>query len=119
MRDHLGPALHREGLGAVRLMIWDHNRDRMFERAKAVFDDPEAARYVWGTAFHWYMGEFFENCRLVHEAWPDKHLLFTEGCVERGPHMGVWSSGEKYARSVIQDLNHWTEGWVDWEPFAG
>ena len=22
--------------------------------------------------------------------------------------------GERYARSVINDLNHWTEGWVDW-----
>lgn len=114
VRDHLGPALHREGLEDVRLMIWDHNRDRMFERAKAVLDDPEAAKYVWGTAFHWYMGDFFENCQRVHEAWPDKHLLFSEGCVEKGPHTGNWSPGEKYARSVIQDLNHWTEAWVDW-----
>ena len=114
VRDHLGPALHREGLENVRLMIWDHNRDRMFERAKAVLDDPEAAKYVWGTAFHWYMGDFFENCQRVHEAWPDKHLLFSEGCVEKGPHTGVWSSGEKYACSIIQDLNHWTEAWVDW-----
>jgi glucosylceramidase len=114
VRDHLGPALHRDGLEAVRLMIWDHNRDRMFERAKAVLDDPQAARYVWGTAFHWYTGDFFENCQHVHEAWPDKHLIFSEGCVEKGPHIGVWRSGEKYARSIIQDLNHWTEGWVDW-----
>ena len=114
VRDHLGPALEREGLGHVRLMIWDHNRDRMFERAKAVLDDPEAARYVWGTAFHWYTGDFFENCQRVHEAWPDKHLLFSEGCQEGGPHIGSWAPGERYARSVIQDLNHWTVGWVDW-----
>jgi glucosylceramidase len=114
VRDHLGPALHRAGLGAVRLMIWDHNRDRMFERAKVVFDDPKAAGYVWGTAFHWYMGDCFENCQLVHEAWPDKHLIFTEGCVEKGPHIGSWSPAEKYGLSIIRDLNHWTEGWVDW-----
>jgi len=114
VRDHLGPALHREGLEKVNLMIWDHNRDRMFERAKAVFDDPEAAKYVWGTAFHWYMGDFFENCQRVHDAYPDKKLLFTEGCVERGTHFGLWAPGEKYAQSMIQDLNHWTVGWVDW-----
>jgi len=114
VRDHLGPALHADGLGDVRLIIWDHNRDRMFERAKAVYDDPDAAKYVWGTGFHWYMGDFFENCQRVHDAWPEKKLLFTEGCAENGPHIKSWQVGERYARSMIQDLNHWTVGWVDW-----
>jgi glucosylceramidase len=114
VRDHLGPALHEEGLADVRLVIWDHNRDRMYERAKAVFDDPKAARYVWGTGFHWYSGDFFENVQKVHDAYPDKKLLFTEGCVERGPQTGAWHLGERYGRSLIQDLNHWTVGWVDW-----
>ena len=49
-------------------MIWDHNRDLMFERAKVVFDDPEAARYVWGTGFHWYVGDYFDNVQRVHDA---------------------------------------------------
>ena len=114
VRDHLGPALHQEGLGEVRVIIWDHNRDRMFERAKVVFDDPEAAKYVWGTGFHWYMGDFFENVQRVHDAYPDKQLLFTEGCQEGGPHTGEWGLGERYARSIINDLNRWTVGWVDW-----
>ena len=114
VRDHLGPALHADGLDAIKLIIWDHNRDRMFERAKAVYDDPEAAKYVWGTGFHWYMGDFFENCQRVHDAWPEKKLLFTEGCAENGPHIKSWQVGERYARSMIQDLNHWTVGWVDW-----
>ncbi len=114
VRDHLGPTLHRFGMSDVRLMIWDHNRDRMFERAKAVLDDPEAAKYVWGTAFHWYTSDCFENVQRVHDAWPDKQLLFSEGCQEGGPHLGEWSMGERYARSMIQDLNHWTVAWVDW-----
>lgn len=114
VRDYLGPVLHDEDLEHVNLIIWDHNRDRMFERAKAVLDDPEAAKYVWGTGFHWYMTDSFENCQRVHDAYPDKKLLFTEGCVERGTHFGSWSPGEKYAQSIIQDLNHWTVGWVDW-----
>ena len=114
VRDYLGPALHREGLGDVKVIIWDHNRDRMYERAKVVLDDPKAAEYVWGTGFHWYVGDFFENVQRVHDAYPDKHLLFTEGCMEGGPHLSEWAPGERYARSMIQDLNHWTEGWVDW-----
>jgi glucosylceramidase len=50
----------------------------------------------------------------VHDAWPDKHLLFTEGCQEGGPHHGQWEVGERYARSMIADINRWTVGWIDW-----
>ena len=114
VRDYLGPTLRDAGLGHLRLIIWDHNRDRMYERAKAVLDDPQAAQYVWGTGFHWYNGDHFDNVLRVHEAYPDKALLFTEGCQEGGPHLGEWGLGERYARSMINDLNRWTVGWVDW-----
>jgi glucosylceramidase len=114
VRDHLGPTLAREGLGGVKIIIWDHNRDHIYERALAAYDDPEAAKYIWGTGFHWYCNDSFDNVQRVHDAWPDKHLLFTEGCQEGGPHPGEWALGERYARSMIRDLNHWTEGWVDW-----
>jgi glucosylceramidase len=53
VRDHLGPALQAAGLGDVRIVVWDHNRDAMVERASTIFGDPEAARFVWGTGFHW------------------------------------------------------------------
>ena len=36
VRDYLGPALEQAGLSRLRVIIWDHNRDRMFERAKVV-----------------------------------------------------------------------------------
>jgi glucosylceramidase len=114
VRDWLGPALQTAGLGDVKLMIWDHNRDRLYERAKIVLDDPQAAAFVWGVGFHWYCGDYFDNVQLTHDAYPDKHLIFTEGCQEGGPHVGSWLTGERYARSIINDLNRWTEGWVDW-----
>ena len=114
VRDHLGPALHAAGLGHVRIVIWDHNRDALVERASVVYADPEAARYVWGTGFHWYGADHFDQVQLVHDAWPDKALLFTEGCQEGGPHIGEWEVGERYARSLINDINRWTVGWIDW-----
>jgi glucosylceramidase len=114
VRDYLGPTLHTAGLGDVKVIVWDHNRDRLFERAKAVLDDPKAAHYVWGVGFHWYCGDHFDNVQLTHDAYPDKHLIFTEGCQECGPHLGSWDTGERYARSIINDLNRWTEAWVDW-----
>jgi len=114
VRDHLGPALHKAGLGHIAIVIWDHNRDLMVQRAGTVYADAEAAKYVWGTGFHWYGENHFDHVQLVHDAWPDKHLLFTEGCQEGGPHHGSWALGERYARSIINDLNRWTVGWIDW-----
>jgi glucosylceramidase len=114
VRDHLGPELHKAGLGHIAIVIWDHNRDLMVERAGTVYADPEAAKYVWGTGFHWYGESHFDHVQLVHDAWPDKKLLFTEGCQEGGPHHGSWALGERYARSIINDLNRWTVGWIDW-----
>ncbi|MDE2095441.1 MAG: glycoside hydrolase family 30 protein, partial [Burkholderiales bacterium] len=84
------------------------------ERASVIYADPEAAKYVWGTGFHWYGENHFDHVQLVHDAWPDKRLLFTEGCQEGGPHHGSWELGERYARSMINDLNRWTVGWIDW-----
>jgi glucosylceramidase len=114
VRDHLGPELAGAGLSHVKIVIWDHNRDHMVERASVVLSDPAAARYVWGTGFHWYGEDHFDHVQLLHDAWPDKQLLFTEGCQEGGPHAGSWDLGERYAHSMINDLNRWTVGWIDW-----
>jgi glucosylceramidase len=58
---------------------------------------PKLRSYVWGTGFHWYMEDHFEHVQLVHDAWPDKQLLFTEGCQEGGPHWaaGSWPSATR------------------------
>jgi glucosylceramidase len=114
VRDHLGPALHGAGLGHIKIVVWDHNRDHMVERAGVVYADPEASRYVWGCGFHWYGEDHFDHVQLLHDAWPDKQLLFTEGCQEGGPHHGAWELGERYAHAMINDLNRWTVGWIDW-----
>ena len=114
VRDHLGPALQRAGLSYVKVIIWDHNRDLLIERARVAYGDSAASKYIWGTGFHWYGEDKFDNLELHHDAWPDKKLLFTEGCQEGGPHTGEWALGERYARSMISDFNRWTVGWVDW-----
>ena len=114
VRDHLGPALEAAGLGHIKILGWDHNRDLMVERASVLYGDPDAARCFWGLAFHWYGEPHFDHVRQVHEAWPDKGLLFSEGCQEGGPHADSWAAAERYALAVVNDLNHGTVGWIDW-----
>lgn len=114
VKNHLGPVMRGAGLSDVNIVIWDHNRDIMVERASVVLSDPEAAQYVWGTGIHWYGGEEFDKVEKVHDLFPDKHLLFTEGCQEGGVRLGEWFTGERYGRNMIGDLNAWTEGYLDW-----
>lgn len=114
VRDHLGPALERAGLGHVRIMIWDHNKERVYERAKAAFEDAAAAPYIWGICFHWYSGDHFEALSAVHDRFPDKKLFFSEGCQEGGVHLGSWDTGERYGHDLMGNLNNHTVGWTDW-----
>ena len=114
IKNHLGPSLEKHNLLDRKVIIWDHNRDVMVERARTVLSDPDAAKYVWGTGFHWYCGDHFDNVQNVHDEFPDKQLIFTEGCQEGGPHIGSWDLGERYATSIINDLNRWTVAWIDW-----
>ena len=114
IKNFLGPALKRNKYLDKKLVIWDHNRDVMVERSRTVLSDPDAAQYVWGTGFHWYNGDHFDEVQKVHDEFPDKELIFTEGCQEGGPHIGSWDLGERYATSIINDLNRYTVGWIDW-----
>jgi len=114
VRDFLGPTLRKSGLDA-HLMIWDHNRGIMYQRAQTVYEDPAAAQYVWGMAYHSYSGNHLDNPEAVHDAFPDKNLLFTEG--SRGFTTDPdeeWRNGEWYGRNILLDLSHWAMGWTDW-----
>lgn len=117
IKHYLGPTMRQSSAKDVNILIWDHNRDIIVERAQAVLEDPEAAQYVWGTAFHWYVSEAFDNVGRVHELFPDKGLLFTEGCQEGGVHWDSWKTGERYARNIIGDFNNYCQGYIDWNLF--
>lgn len=116
VKNYMGPTLEKAGMSVVKLMVWDHNRGLMYQRAKTVLEDPDAAKYVWGTGFHWYTGDHFDNVRLVSEAFPDKKLLFTEGCVYPFNYDSLlnWNYGEVYGKSIVMDLNNGASGWTDW-----
>lgn len=109
VRDYLGPTLKNNGLSNLKLMIWDHNRGIMYQRAQSVYDDPGASQYVYGLAFHYYVGDHFDNVRMVHDAFPDKKLIYTEAGMG-----GNWETGMRVTRNMIMDLNNWTNGWTYW-----
>ena len=121
LKNYLGPTMQKNGLGDKKIIVWDHNRDLIYQRASTILGDPDAAKYAWGVGFHWYErwsggDEVFDNVERVHESFPRKNLLFTEGCVDpfKLDEVNDWKLGERYGRSMIHDFNDGSVGWTDW-----
>ncbi len=121
LRDYLGPVMARRGLKDVHIIVWDHNRDLIVQRAQTILGDPKAAQYAWGIGFHWYEDwsggtQMYDNVALVNRLYPAQHLIFTEGTPGNFDSTGYgrWSLGEAYGRSMIHDFNSGAEAWTDW-----
>ncbi len=121
LKNYLGPIFEKEGLGDKNIVVWDHNRDLITDRANTIFEDPEASKYAWGIGFHWYetwTGGLpkYDNLKNINESFPSKNLLFTEGCVEGfdSEKLHYWPNAERYGNSMINDFNSGVVGWTDW-----
>jgi glucosylceramidase len=121
IKTYLGPTLAKQGMSDKKLIAWDHNRDLIYQRASTIFNDKEAAKYIWGIGYHWYetwtgSAMMFDNVRRVAETFPDKKLMFTEGCTDRfdAARINEWALGEVYGHSMVNDFNNGTVGWTDW-----
>ena len=75
IKHFLGPAFHNAGI-STRIILYDHNADRP-DYPISILNDPEARKFVDGSAFHLYRGRI-EALSQVHDAYPEKNLYFTE-----------------------------------------
>ncbi len=114
--DHLRKKLDEAGLTDVRINCWDHNKDLIVERCEETFSDEQALKDISGIAFHWYTGDHFEALQCIRDKYPDKELIFTEGCVEysRFATAGQSQNAEMYAHDIIGNLNAGMNGYIDW-----
>jgi glucosylceramidase len=108
---HLGPALAMAGTG-TRILAFDGNWDGV-ERVLAVLADPNARRFVAGTAFHCYAGDPSRQ-EEVHDRHPDKAIFLTE-CSGGG-----WSPD--FAANLrwgvhtllVEAIRHWASAVILW-----
>ena len=75
IKYHLGPKFEEFDI-KTKIIIYDHNADRP-DYPISILDDPEAKKYIDGSAFHLYGGKI-EALSEVHRVHPDKNLYFTE-----------------------------------------
>jgi glucosylceramidase len=107
VRDSLGPRFAEEDIDA-RILIYDQNRDHLEEWAYGILGDDEAAKYVWGTAVHWYSSTYEwypEELSRVHQRFPDKKLLNTEACIDS--EVPVWRDDEWYWKPDATDWGYY------------
>lgn len=115
LRDFLHPELRSAGLDDVGVHIWDHNKERVYERTRDIIDD-DTRPMIAGVAFHWYTGEHFDALALVRERYPELKLVFSEGCVEYSRFEPADSRGNAamYAHDIIGNLNAGMNMFIDW-----
>ncbi|XP_026491482.2 lysosomal acid glucosylceramidase-like [Vanessa tameamea] len=83
--------------------------------------DPKSLEYIDGIAVHYY-GNFIPAGILsnIQRRYPDKILLATEACEGPMPwdlmrvKIGSWERADRYTRHIIDDLNNFVVGWIDW-----
>lgn len=112
--EYLGPKLEKAGYSNIKILVWDHNREILWDRFSTSMKAKNAEKYIGGAAFHWYSGDQYDQVAKVAEIFPNKELVFTEGCVEGGPRNGAWFTGERYAHNIFNDLNSGCTAWIDW-----
>ena len=110
-------AFLREGLSDIGIYIWDHNKERVYERACEILDE-ETRPMVEGIAYHWYSGDHFDTLRMAREAFPGIRLMHSEGCVgmpeNREFGMDPVKAAFAYAKDICGDLKAGMDAWTDW-----
>ena len=110
IKNSLGPAFQNAGI-QTKIIIYDHNADRI-DYPLSILDDPAAAQYVDGSAFHLYGGEIGALSQ-VHNAHPDKNLYFTEQWIGAP---GNIASDLKWhtSRLIIGGTRNWCKTVIEW-----
>ena len=111
VKNHLGPKFRAAGL-PTGIIIFDHNCDRP-DYALEIYNDPEAAQYLLGTAYHHYRGDL-SAMSYVHEARPDKQLYFTEQMTTERPGTPRIDIAAAVGRLIIGITRNWSRNVVLW-----
>lgn len=114
LSEYLYPRMQEAGLDDVDIYIWDHNKERLFDRAEAVITS-DNTHLIAGMAFHWYSGDHFDALRLVRERFPKLKLVFSEGCIEYSRFDdNQLTNAQMYGHDMIGNLSAGMNGFLDW-----
>lgn len=111
LQNYLIPALDEEGLSDIRIILWDHNKERVFDRSRNILRSRVLKKRVWAVGHHWYSGDHFDGLTLVHEIL-HKPGICTEFC--RSIRQPVQQVAEQYGKEICENFNHFDIASCDW-----
>jgi len=111
IRDHLGPLFAKNNI-KTKIIVYDHNANRP-DYPIHIYQDKEAAKYIDGSGFHLYAGEM-EALSDVHNAYPDKHIYFTEQMVVERPGRPGINIASPVRRLIIDAPRNWSRNVIEW-----
>ncbi|SER33403.1 glucosylceramidase [Pedobacter rhizosphaerae] len=110
IKTALGPVFEKAGI-STKIIVYDHNADKP-EYPITILNDPEAKKYVDGSAFHLYAGSITALSK-VHDAHPDKNLYFTEQWVG-GPSNFAEDLKWHVSTLLIGAPRNWSKNVLEW-----
>ena len=111
IKNHLGPHFRKAHIN-TKIVLFDHNLDRP-DYPLTILSDPEASQYVDGSGFHHYGGDM-GAMTLMHNAYPDKHLYFTEQMVTERPGTPTIDIAAQVKRMIIDVTRNWSRNVILW-----
>jgi glucosylceramidase len=116
----LGPAFQKAGI-KTKILLYDHNLDHP-AYVTSILKDPDAAKYVDGSAWHLYGGKV-DAMTQVHDAFPNKNIYFTEQSINDRPGATSMNVAGPVARVIIGVTRNWSKNVLLWnlaaDPQAG
>jgi glucosylceramidase len=107
---YLGPAFQKAEIH-TKILLYDHNPD-VPSYPLSILADPDASKYVDGTAFHLYGGQT-STLTNVHDEYPNKNLYMTEQSVggRSGGPLGIAAA---VSRVLIGATRNWSRNVLLW-----
>lgn len=111
IKKYLGPAFAKAHI-TTKIILYDHNCD-VPEYPLSILSDTAARKYVAGSGFHLYEGDISALTR-VHNAYPQKHLYFTEQMVVDEPGATTTKIAPPVKRVLIGAMRNWSRNALLW-----
>ncbi|KAL4709324.1 hypothetical protein ACJJTC_007056 [Scirpophaga incertulas] len=119
--NNLGPTIRKSPFNDTLILAVDDQRYLLhFYMLGMEKADPKFLDYIDGIAIHYY-GNFAPAQILteLHNRY-GKMMLSTEACEGPMPwhllkvEVGSWRRARRYITSILEDLNNFVVGWIDW-----
>ena len=112
VKTALGPQMKAAGL-STKIYAFDHNYNYdNIESQKnypgKIYEDAAASQYLAGAAYHNYGGNR-EELLNIHQAYPEKELLFTETSIDLSKRLM-----EDMEEVALGTINNWCKGVIVW-----